>query len=179
MPEASRRKTHSGALRQRAELLVASALALAVGAFVFALGAAIAPPAFENLSSRASDGVWATPISDRAAVVVPEGWLVSASGPMVRTPDAALRVRFDIGEGEAESALAGMIPDAANAGPIRAETLASGLSVVHCDIGEESVYAVVTTSSGESVRIIATVFEPHSIDDYRPALAQLLAGVTG
>ena len=150
----------------------------AVGAVVLILVAVLVawPPVATNLSSEVSDGATAVPIGDgQASVVVPDGWIVQRAGAAViaRTPDGGLSARLGAAEGDAAETLRDMLVSAdAGSATVRAETLASGLSAVHADASDGTVYAVIDVGGGTLVTVVAT-----GDRDHRAALGQLLEGV--
>ena len=158
------------------DILLAAVGAVAAIVFLVVALVVVWPPVATNLSSDVSDGTTAVPIGDaQASVVVPEGWIVQRSGPAViaRTPDGGLSVQLEATEGDAPEVLAALLESAdAGSATVRAETLASGLRVVHADAADGVVYAVIDIGGGTLVTATAT-----SDGDYRAALGLLLEGV--
>ncbi len=181
MSEARTARGIQGFLVRRWETLLAGIIAFAVaGLLVFAAIVAV-PPMLHNLSAATSDGVTAVALSGgTGGVVVPEGWHVQRGGdaPLdVHTPDRVLAVAFSVADGEPGAVLRAMLDEAGAAGPVRTETLATGLRLIHADVGEDQLYAVVATAEGGAVRVVARVSEEGDLHAYRAALAQLLEGV--
>lgn len=158
----------------------------AVGVVVFLIVAGVTaiPPILADRDARLSDGVVAVPVGD-AHVVVPSGWIVTgdAANLGVRTPDTVLSADLTPAEGAPRDALQrfldaelGAVPTA-TIGPFRGERLASGLTVVHSDVGADAVFAVVADGETALAAVRARVAPDRERADYRAALGQLLDGV--
>lgn len=165
--------------------LMAAVGAAAAAAFLVLAAVVAVPPSLENARAALADGVASISVGD-AAVVVPKGWVVSegAGGALVRTPDGGLSIRMDAVAGEDPRTVLQVMLDrdlgavpTATVGPVRTEVLASGLTVVHADVGADAVYAVVRAREHSTVRMVARAAEGGAIEDYRPALGLLLEGV--
>lgn len=165
--------------------VIAAIGAAAVVVFVAVAAIAAVPPSLENTRSSVSDG--ASPVrTDAMTLVVPAGWVVSRglAGVTVRTPDGGLATHLDGGAGDdLRGALRAMLDHdlgpvpTATVGPVRAESLASGLDVTHVDVGGDALYAVVATGPDSLVRVVARVAAGRDLADYRAAIGQLLEGI--
>lgn len=164
---------------------IIATIAGAAAAVVVVLAILVAvPPSVGNITATVSDGSTPVPVGD-GGIVVPSGWVFSdhQGGLIIRTPDGGLAAQVDAVDRDARSALEdslaadlGTVPSA-TVGPLRTETLASGLRVVHADVGEDSVYAAVAIGDASTVRIVAHAADDHDLVDYRAALGVLLDGV--
>ncbi|GAA1927857.1 hypothetical protein GCM10009775_19910 [Microbacterium aoyamense] len=137
------------------------------------------PPVLAQAGARVSDGVTPEPVG-AASIVVPEGWVVlgGPDGLTVRTPDGGLEVHVTSPSASLQDELTtafGVVPDV-TIGPVRSETLSTGLRVSHADVGDDSIVAVVETDAA-SVLFDVRVTEGHELADYRAAFGELLAGV--
>lgn len=177
---------------RRSELVLASLGALAVIAFVVIAALVAVPAALVNVNSTVSDGVAPQPLvadGAEAGIVVPDGWIVrrqSEDAVLVVTPDGGLSARVTVTTADAATVVAEQAD-----GATRTELLASGLRVFHADTtaspsdadldatdAGEGVLAAVALPDGTTVVIAAEVGASTSLTEYRPALAQLLEGVT-
>lgn len=166
------------------DVLIALVGALGVVVFLVFAAATAIPPVLADRDARVSDG--AVPVAVGAAeIVVPQGWIVTGGGDRagVRTPDGVLVVVATSAQGSATAALQelldaelGAVPTA-TVGARRTETLASGLRVVHTDVGDDAVFVVVADGDRALLGIIARVDAEHERTDYRASLGQLLDGV--
>lgn len=163
--------------------VLASIGAVAALAFVVVALLTALPPVLAQAGARVADGSTAERVG-AASLVVPEGWVV-VGGPdelVIRTPDGALETTVSSTVGDARSALTealtsayGVVPTV-TIGPVRTETLSSGLRVAHADVGEAAIVAVVETDAA-SLLFDAHVVEGRELADYRAAFGTLLAGV--
>lgn len=169
--------------QRRLELIVAGVAAAAVAVFVAIAAATAVPPMVQNLSTAVADGVTAYPVGDDGAlsVVVPAEWIVQRPTEdllQVVTPDGLLTTEIAAASGEPDDVLAALLSaeGVAPSGAVRAETITDGVRLVHVDSDSgDAVFAAVATPGGAAAQIIArTTADPRA---YRPALAQLLAGV--
>lgn len=169
--------------RHRTELLIAWPAGFAVAGILALAVATAGPPALRNLSTEVSDGVTPYAVGGGGAqITVPAEWIVQREGAeslVIRTPDGALtsRVTADADAHDPGEALTDLRAEhaAAAADPVRTETLASGVRVVHADSGD-AVYAAVA-GKPDVITVIATTDGDSRA--YRAALAQLLEGVAG
>ena len=155
--------------------------ALLIAAFIVSAAVTAVPPAAANLSSAVSDGSPIALESDtaRGAIAVPAGWVVHRDGDarlVARTPDGGLLARVAIVRADADAFVE---EHADRSGPLRRETLASGLPVVHADAADGGVVAAVILPGGALVTLTSEITSEAERSDaaYRPALAQLLDGV--
>lgn len=178
---------------RRSELVLASLGALAVIAFVVIAALVAVPAALVNVNSTVSDGVAPQPLvadGAEAGIVVPDGWIVRRQGEdavLVVTPDGGLSAQVTVTTADAATVVAEQAD-----GATRTELLASGLRVFHADTtaspsdavdldatdAGEGVVAAVALPDGTTVVIAAEVGASTSLAEYRPALAQLIEGVT-
>lgn len=158
----------------------------ALGVVVFLVLAAVTaiPPVLADRDARVSDG--ATPLTVGAAqIIVPQGWIVTGDAVQagIRTPDAALITMVTPTEGAPEEALqrllraeSGAVPTA-TVGPLRTETLESGLRIVHTDVGDDAVLSVIADGDRALLGLVSRVGEDFDRADYRASLGLLVAGV--
>lgn len=166
------------------DVVIAWCAAVGVFAFVIVAAVTVLPPALAERDALVADGVRASAIGD-AQIVVPEGWVVVGSSDelVVRTPDGALTVRIAQADGAATTVLQDALTDdlgtvpSATIGPFRSETLASGLRVVHADVGADALYAVVGTGDAADLTLTARTGDGFTRDAYRASLGLLLQGV--
>lgn len=172
---------------RRWELLLAT-VAGTLLTVVIALALSIAvPPTLVNLSTEVSDGRKPFEISSRdgsaaaAKVIIPQGWVVQRKDAtlLVRTPDGVMSA---IVEAVPESADEALEVASAGRGPRETEVLASGLTVVHADLGRGAgVVAAVSCRRGQqpgaTVLVTTRVRDGWDAETYRPALAALLEGI--
>ncbi len=158
--------------------------AAGVFAFLVVVGVTVVPSALAERDAMVADGVRAHAIGG-VEIVVPQGWVVTGGGDglIVRTPDGGLSVRIDPADGDARTVLQetliadlGTVPSA-TVGPFRSEALASGLDVVHADVGERDLYAVVGDAGDGAVLLTAKTADGRALQTYRAALGLLLDGV--
>lgn len=170
--------------RQSIAILVSVLAAIVVVLFLGFAALTAVPPALANLASEDADGRTPVTIESadlRAQIVAPAGWVVvheSAASVIVRTPDGVMSARVDLVD-EEPSAVVSAEPGLATS--LRTETLTSGLTVVHADLDGGGVVAAVALGDGggrPSARVVATIVEGADAALYRPALAQLLDGIT-
>ena len=135
-----------------------------------------APPIIRNLNTHVSDGGELT-LQDgalQAAVAISDDWVFIQGGAAtgeVLTPDGVLHARLTL-VGDAPAAALRTEP-----GPLREETLASGLIALHTDLAADGLIAAVGRIDGESVRIEIELPSGTDADAYREAVATLLEGV--
>jgi hypothetical protein len=178
---------------RRSELVLASLGAIAVIAFVVIATLVAVPASLVNVNSTVSDGAAPEPLvgsGGEAGVVVPDGWIVrrqSEDVVLVVTPDGGLSARVTVTTADAAT----VVGEQAD-GATRTELLGSGLRVFHADTtaspsdavdleatdAGEGVVAAVALPDGATVLIAAEVDASATLSEYRPALAQLLEGVT-
>lgn len=115
-----------------------------------------------------------------AHIVLPKGWAGATNEETsdfdVRSPNDALHSTAVIVRTSYDQAFQQYKAQHEPTSITRWEMLESGLPLVHADFGD-CVYSVVQASFDVSVTINSCVTEGHSIDDYRPAIGQLLEGV--
>ena len=160
---------------------------LLTGVIALALSIAV-PPILVNLSTEVSDGKKPFEISSRdgsavttAKITVPEGWIVQREDAtlLVRTPDGVMSA---IVEAVSESAGEALEVASTARGPRETEVLASGLTVVHADLGRGAgVVAAVSCQRGQqpgaTVVVTTRIRDGWDGETYRPALAALLEGI--
>lgn len=170
------------------DLAIAAVAAFAIVVIVTLAAFAIIPPAVASLDAQVSDGSTSAAIgTNGAAVVAPAGWVVVGAATedvVVRTPDGVLAVHLRSGVGSPKTLLGTALADAeqladAAPGPTLSETLESGGLLLHADVGERALGAIVTSGAGaeDGVEVIAIVGPGAELSRYRAALALLLEGV--
>ncbi len=115
-----------------------------------------------------------------AHLVLPKGW-AGAENPDadafdVRSPNDVLHATVQVERSSYDQVFNAYIAEHPPTTAQRWELLGSTLPLVHADI-DGCVYAVAQASFDVSVTINSCVTEGNAIDDYRPAIGQLLEGV--
>ncbi|SIT66511.1 hypothetical protein [Microbacterium sp. RU33B] len=180
-PLTSRRSSQRRPTRPRWRWRIALS-AVAVAAVVAA--GTLAAPALAGLQIRVADGSAVEIGGSTSAVLVPEGWFIDRSRAgflTVTTPDRSLAVEMSAAEDSPLSVLERVSAplesrtDAAQVGRIREEVLASGVDIVHADVGPRAVAAAL--GEGPVVAVSAVVADDRTMAAYRRSMAEILEAV--